>query len=50
MGETTPDGRFTLLPVVCLGSCDHAPALMIDREIIGDVTPDSLGTLLAKYT
>jgi NADH:ubiquinone oxidoreductase subunit E len=29
-GETTPDNRFTLLPIVCLGCCDHAPAMMVD--------------------
>ena len=29
MGGTTADGRFTLLPIVCLGACDHAPAMMI---------------------
>ncbi len=31
-GETTADGRFTLLPIVCLGACDHAPAMMIDAR------------------
>src|SRR5271168_818947 len=30
LGGTTADGRFTLLPIVCLGACDHAPAMMID--------------------
>ena len=29
-GETTKDGKFTLLPIVCLGACDHAPVVMID--------------------
>src|SRR3990170_1262177 len=32
-GQTTPDGRFTLLPNVCLGTCDHAPALMVDGDL-----------------
>ncbi len=49
MGETTPDGRFTLLPVVCLGACDHAPAMMIDRETIGDLSAAKLNDVLAKY-
>ena len=31
-GETTADGRFTLLPIVCLGHCDHAPAMMVDED------------------
>ena len=38
-GETSADGRFTLLPIVCLGACDHAPALMIDGDLHGDVDP-----------
>src|SRR5512133_1514044 len=31
-GETTSDGRFTLLPISCLGDCDHAPSLMINND------------------
>ena len=31
-GETTPDNRFTLLPIVCLGACEQAPAMMVDNE------------------
>src|SRR5437763_14131952 len=30
LGGTTADGRFTLLPIVCFGACDHAPDMMID--------------------
>ena len=48
-GETTADGRFTLLPIVCLGHCDHAPALMIDDDLHGDVEPRNLDALLARY-
>ncbi len=33
LGETTEDDRFTLLPIPCLGNCDHAPALMIDNDL-----------------
>ena len=36
LGETTSDGRFTLLPSSCLGVCEHAPALMIDNDLIAD--------------
>ncbi len=32
-GETTSDGRFTLLPISCLGDCDHAPSMMIDDHV-----------------
>ncbi len=48
-GGTTADGRFTLLPIVCLGHCDHAPALMIDDDLHGDVEPARLDTLLEAY-
>jgi NADH-quinone oxidoreductase subunit E len=43
LGETTPDGRFTLLPICCLGDCDHAPALMIDEDLYGDMDPSKVG-------
>ncbi|QMU28696.1 NADH-quinone oxidoreductase subunit NuoE [Adhaeribacter radiodurans] len=48
-GETTPDNRFTLLPNVCLGTCDHAPALMVDGDLYQDVTPEKLDEILSKY-
>lgn len=49
LGETTADGRFTLLPIVCLGTCDHAPALMIDNDLHRDLSPDSVEQLLESY-
>jgi NADH-quinone oxidoreductase subunit E len=49
LGHTTPDGRFTLLPMVCLGTCDHAPAMMIDDDLHRDLTPDQLDDILAQY-
>jgi len=48
-GETSPDNRFTLLPNVCLGCCDHAPALMIDEELFRDVKVEMLDQLLSGY-
>lgn len=48
-GQTTGDRRFTLLPVCCLGACDGAPALMIDDDTYGPVTPDDLPGLLEAY-
>lgn len=50
MGQTTADKRFTLLPNVCLGCCDHAPALMIDKDLYRDITPAMLDDILKKYT
>ncbi|MCL4850271.1 MAG: NADH-quinone oxidoreductase subunit NuoE [Bryobacteraceae bacterium] len=49
-GETTGDGRFTLLPIVCLGACDHAPAMMIDGDYHLDLDPQKIDTILEDYT
>lgn len=49
LGATSADGRFTLLPIVCLGACDHAPALMVDDDLHGDVDPAAVGDILARY-
>lgn len=48
-GETTADGRFTLLPVPCLGTCDHAPAMMVGKDLHRDLTPDKIDKILADY-
>lgn len=48
-GETTTDQRFTLLPIVCLGACDHAPVLMIDEDLHRDVDLRNLDRLLDQY-
>lgn len=47
-GETTPDGEFTLLPTVCLGHCDLAPVMMLDGEIVGNLTGEKIDQLLAE--
>jgi NADH-quinone oxidoreductase subunit E len=48
-GQTTPDGRFTLLPNPCLGTCDHAPALMVDQDLYRDLNEKNIGEILDKY-
>jgi NADH-quinone oxidoreductase subunit E len=48
-GETTPDNRFTLLPIPCLGTCDHAPAMIIDDDLHKDLTAASIESILEKY-
>ena len=48
-GETTADNRFTLLPIVCLGNCDHAPTMIIDRDLHNDLTIDKLDEILEQY-
>lgn len=48
-GQTTADGRFTLLPVNCLGACDGAPVMMIDDDLHRDLTPERIDEVLARY-
>jgi NADH-quinone oxidoreductase subunit E len=49
LGETTADGRFTLLPIVCLGTCDHAPAMMVDEDLHRDLDPEKAEQALENY-
>jgi NADH-quinone oxidoreductase subunit E len=49
-GETTADDRFTLLPNCCLGTCDTAPALMIDNDLYKNVRLEQLEEILKKYS
>jgi NADH-quinone oxidoreductase subunit E len=48
-GETSPDGRWTLVTVSCLGACGVGPVVVIDDEMFGNVTPEQLPDILAKY-
>jgi NADH-quinone oxidoreductase subunit E len=48
MGETTQDGLFTLLPVCCIGYCDRAPAVLINKKVYGPLTVEKLDDLLEK--
>ena len=48
-GQTTADGRFTLIPVCCLGNCDKAPALMIDDDTYGNARAADIAGLLEAY-
>ena len=50
LGETTRDGRFTLLPICCLGACDRGACLMIDDDLHGPVEPAQIAGLLEPYT
>ncbi|MEO1244292.1 MAG: formate dehydrogenase subunit gamma [Pseudomonadota bacterium] len=44
--ETTADGRYSLDPVFCLGNCACSPAVMIDDDVHGRVTPERFDALL----
>lgn len=48
MGETTPDGAFTLLPACCLGYCDRAPAMMINKTVYGNLTTERIDEIIER--
>ena len=47
-GETTPDGRFTLVEVECLGSCGTAPVLMVNDRYVENVKAADVDRLLSE--
>jgi NADH-quinone oxidoreductase subunit E len=49
MGQTTTDGRFTLLPIVCLGACHLAPAMLVNEDLHGPLDPAEIDRILAHY-
>ena len=49
LGETTEDGRFTLLPICCLGACDKAPVLLADGDLHENVVPARVDAILEQY-
>ncbi|MGC8825969.1 MAG: NADH-quinone oxidoreductase subunit NuoE [Anaerolineae bacterium] len=50
VGETTPDGRFTLLTVECLGSCGTAPVMQVDDTYYENLTEERLDAILAELS
>jgi NADH-quinone oxidoreductase subunit E len=48
IGEITPDGLFTVLPSVCIGYCDHAPAVLVNGRAYGPLTPEKVDELLEQ--
>ncbi|HWO56484.1 MAG TPA: NAD(P)H-dependent oxidoreductase subunit E [bacterium] len=48
VGETTPDGRFTLSEVECLAYCECAPAMRFDDTYIGNLTKDSVARIIRE--
>lgn len=47
--EVTPDGRFSYRRIECIGRCDGAPAMLVDKEYHGDLTPAKIDKILELY-
>jgi NADH-quinone oxidoreductase subunit E len=48
LGEMSADGEYTILPIVCLGACDHAPVVMIGDELRLDITENAVNEILGR--
>jgi NADH-quinone oxidoreductase subunit E len=48
LGEMSADGEYTILPIVCLGACDHAPVVMVGDELRQDITEDAVNEILRR--
>jgi len=48
-GETSPDYQFTLETVACLGACFLAPAMMVNRNYFGKLSPQKARSIISQY-
>jgi NADH-quinone oxidoreductase subunit E/NADP-reducing hydrogenase subunit HndA len=49
VGETTPDGRFSLSCLRCVGACGLAPVVLVGEKVYGRVAPDGVADIIAEY-
>lgn len=49
VGETTPDGKYSLSGLRCVGACGLAPVVTIGEKVYGRVAPDGVKEILAEY-
>jgi len=48
-GETTADGRFSFELTNCIGTCDVAPAMLIDDQVFGHLTREKISEILKSF-
>jgi len=48
LGEMSADGEYTILPTVCLGACDHAPAVLVGDELMLDVSENAVNEIFVR--
>jgi NADH-quinone oxidoreductase E subunit len=49
LGATSPDGRFTVIEVECLGACGFATPILVNDDFIENVTPEKVPGILQRY-
>ncbi len=49
VGQTTPDGKFSISPTRCLGACGLAPVIVVNEDVHGRLKPDDVKAILDKY-
>ncbi len=49
LGETTGDGKFSLLETNCLGWCHKAPAMLVNDDVYTELTPERIREILSDY-
>jgi NADH-quinone oxidoreductase subunit E/NADP-reducing hydrogenase subunit HndA len=50
VGETTPDGKFSLACLRCVGACGLAPVVLVGEKVYGRLAPDSVKDIISEYT
>ena len=48
-GETSPDNKWSLITTSCLGVCGVGPVLLVDEDVYGNVAPEQVSDILARY-
>ena len=49
VGETTPDKKFSISCLRCVGACGLAPVVMVGEKVYGRVSPDGVRAILDEY-
>jgi NADH:ubiquinone oxidoreductase subunit E len=48
-GQATRDKKFSLALANCIGACDQAPAMLVNQDLHGNLTPGKIARILKKY-
>jgi NADP-reducing hydrogenase subunit HndA len=48
-GQTTPDGKFSMNTLRCIGACGLAPVIMIGEKVYGSVKPEEVAKIIKEY-